>query len=100
MPSRGGMTLGQQVQNIINRIRNESQVKFQIVEEYIEYRQQTNAQEARNLIITKYMPQGEFYMEIIGPKHEIPMLRNKMTQNLNNYCNEAESLFFQLAGMK
>ena len=92
--------MGQQVQNTISRIRGESQVKFQIVEEYIEFRQQASAQEARHMIITKYMPQGEFYMEMIGPKHEIPMLRNKMTQNLNNYCNEAESLFFQLAGMK
>lgn len=88
------------VQDRINRIRMESQVKFKIVEEYIEMRQQTDPQTTRNMIISKYMPQAEFTLELIGNPGQVPTLRNQVTQNLNSYCNEAESIFFDLAKMQ
>jgi hypothetical protein len=92
--------MSQDIQERINRIRMESQVKFSVIEEYIEYRQQVSPQDARSNIVRKYGPQAEFILEIMGPKHEVPRMMDRFSQNLNNYCNEAEGLFFELAKMK
>ena len=88
------------IQDKINRIRSQSQVKFKIVEEYIEIRQQASSQDARNRILKHYMPQAETVLEILMSKTEVPVLRDRITQNLNNFCNEAEALFAELAQMR